>query len=430
MFKIILKNLWARRRRNAALLIELIIITVVAWAALDTMVVNLYVRNMPLGYDPDRLVAVEFGHVFINPDEENDSVRDAAMHRYASIVADFPEVETAVRVPGPLMLESTSYSCSTMSPDTVNYYHLFSYPIKPGWNMFDAIGIKSVGRSPSTEELVTRTYAQGEIVLSESAARVLFGDKDPVGHYIGEDGPGFDEEDASKVVGVVSDVRTRSNESDAMVYYYPQKWPQYDTAPIMLIRLKDGVSGREFINKYRDTVMRDFKGSANIYAYKFRTMPDISEEYLYKSGQTNSMRLRLVLAVFLLVNLLLGMAGIFMLQTRKRSEDAGIMLSFGSTPGRIRRMLLAEGAVLTTAAWAIGCMIYLKVAESVGLARGTGNMNVDMRMDVPWIASFGEHFAIVSLIVYVLVLAAVLAGICIPAWRISRVNPVDALRDE
>lgn len=108
MFKIILKNLWARRRRNAALLIELIIITVVAWAALDTMVVNLYVRNMPLGYDPDRLVAVEFGHVFINPDEENDSVRDAAMHRYASIVADFPEVETAVRVPGPLMLDRKS----------------------------------------------------------------------------------------------------------------------------------------------------------------------------------------------------------------------------------------------------------------------------------------------------------------------------------
>ncbi len=430
MFKIILKNLWARRGRNAALLVELIIITVVAWAALDTVVVNLYVRNMPLGYDPDRLVAVEFGHAYINPYEDNDQARDAAMHRYASIIGDLPEVEIAVRVPNPLMLESTSYSCNVMSPDTVNYYSLFSYPFCQGWNMFDAIGIKSVGRSPSTEELVTRTYAQGEIVLSESAARALFGDKDPVGHYVGEEGPGFDEADAFKIVGVVSDVRTRSNESDAMLYYLPNRFPQYDYSPNLLIRLKEGVSGREFVNKYRDMVLRDFKGSANIYAYKFRPVSDISDEYLYRSGYTNSVRLRLALAVFFLVNLLLGMAGIFMLQTRKRSEEAGIMLSFGSTPGRIRRMLLAEGAVLVTVAWVIGCLIYLKVAESVGLARGTGNMNVDMRMDVPWIASFGEHFAIVSLIVYVLVLAAVFAGICIPAWRISRVNPVDALRDE
>lgn len=58
MFKLIIKNLWSRRRRNAALLVELVIITLVAWISLDTVIVNTYVRNMPLGYDMERIVKI------------------------------------------------------------------------------------------------------------------------------------------------------------------------------------------------------------------------------------------------------------------------------------------------------------------------------------------------------------------------------------
>ena len=47
-----------------------------------------------------------------------------------------------------------------------------------------------------------------------------------------------------------------------------------------------------------------------------------------------------------------------------------------------------------------------------------------------WATDFTIHFIVISSIVLVLVLAVVLAGIYVPARRISHVNPVDALRDE
>ncbi len=428
MFKLIIKNLWSRRRRNAMLLIELIIITVVAWVSLDTVIVNTYVRNMPLGYDMERFVQIDFGHEGLKAEDENDDARERALKRFASNLESLPEVESVSRIDGN-MFESTGYSVNVLASDTVNHYSFFSYSFIPGWDMFATLGVKSVGRSPSTEELTSRTYARGEIVMSESGARLLFGDKDPVGSYIGKDLPDFKEEDAYKVVGVVTDIRPRSNESDALVFYRPNAWREYDWEPSMMIRLKEGVSPRSFVNEYRDMMTTEFRGG-NIFCYKVAPMTEFSDEYLYQSGYTNSMRLRVVLAVFFLVNLCLGIVGTFLLQTRKRTEDAGVMLSFGATPRRIRAMLLGEGAVLTTVACAVGFFIYYYIAKAIGLANGTGNMNVDMRPDVPWIASFGEHFAIVSLIIYLLILVTVLVGIYIPARRISCVNPVDALRDE
>lgn len=429
MFKLIIKNLWSRRRRNLVLMLELVIITVVAWASLDTVIVNTYVHNMPLGYDKDRLVVIDFGNNYEKAEYDNGDAREKALRQFASIIESLPEVESVARY-NSHSFESTGYSCSCVSADTIHYYSLFSNNFCPGWDFFSTFGMKSLGRSPSTQELVTREYAQGEVVLSESAARAFFGDMDPVGHYVGENRPDFDEEEASfKVVGVVTDVRPRSNESDAMIYYTPHRFIQYDYSPSMAIRLKEGVSAREFINKHRAMMERDLKGG-NLYCYNISTMAEVSDMYLYESGYTNSMRLRIILAVFFLVNLFLGIVGIFLLQTRKRTEDAGVMLSFGATPRYIRHMLLGEGVVLTTVSWAVGCLGYYYIAKSVGLARGIGDMNVDMRLDVPWIASFGEHFAIVSAVIYLLILAAVLLGIYIPARRISRISPVDALRDE
>ena len=429
MFKLIIKNLWGRRKRNLTLLIELIIVTVVAWASLDTVIVNLYVRNMPLGYDPSRLVIVTFGNAAFSAADDNPESFQRSLEQFNAMLKTLPEVESGSWIERTL-LESSGFSCSVFG-DSLHSVNVFNVSFIKGWNYFDVVGIKPVGRTPSTDELLNRGYARGECVVSESVARTFFGDMDAVGHYIGENDSDFNPDDAYKVVGVVTDIRPRSNESDAMVMYRPAPdWmlDSYLRYPEFCIRLKEGVSARAFINKYSDRI-GGFK-SGNLYVYKARPMTEAGEEYLYNSGYTNSMRLRVILAVFFLVNLFLGIVGIFLLQTRKRTEDAGVMLSFGATPRYIRRMLLGEGVVITTVSWAIGCIGYYFIAKSVGLATGIGNMNVDMRIDVPWIASFAQHFAIVSAIIYILILAAVLLGIYIPARRISRVNPVDALRDE
>ena len=49
MLKLILKNLWARRVRNAWLLAELILVTVLTWYITDPLFVLSYNQTLPLG---------------------------------------------------------------------------------------------------------------------------------------------------------------------------------------------------------------------------------------------------------------------------------------------------------------------------------------------------------------------------------------------
>ena len=105
----------------------------------------------------------------------------------------------------------------------------------------------------------------------------------------------------------------------------------------------------------------------------------------------------------------------------------GVMLSFGGTPGYIVRLLMGEGAVLTFVAALAGCLLYLQYAVKEGLERGNNWRQI---IDECWITDFTQHFLIVSFIVFFILLAVVLIGIYIPARKISRIPPTEALRDE
>ena len=63
MWKLILKNLWSRRKRNGWLMAELVLVSVVTFIIIDPIVVLNHYLNQPKGYDADRLCIVELGEV-------------------------------------------------------------------------------------------------------------------------------------------------------------------------------------------------------------------------------------------------------------------------------------------------------------------------------------------------------------------------------
>ena len=63
MLKLIFKNLWARRRRNIWVVVEMVLITVVAWVVLDPAIVTGYHLSLDPGYDIDRLVAINLAEI-------------------------------------------------------------------------------------------------------------------------------------------------------------------------------------------------------------------------------------------------------------------------------------------------------------------------------------------------------------------------------
>ena len=180
-----------------------------------------------------------------------------------------------------------------------------------------------------------------------------------------------------------------------------------------------------FLHEFKPWMLRQMR-AGNLYARELQSYDD-----LIASGEfftsTSVYRRNLSIALFFLVNLCLGVIGTFWLQTRTRREEVGVMLSYGATPRRIRFQLLGEGMVLTTVATLAGCFLYLQYGLSEGLHRGSAWMKSTMPC---WVDHFGQHFAIVSLIIYLILLVVVWVGIYIPARRISSIPPTEALRDE
>ena len=69
------------------------------------------------------------------------------------------------------------------------------------------------------------------------------------------------------------------------------------------------------------------------------------------------------------------------------------------------------------------------VVEPAG-QESPSSIGVEEATSAYWINHFGLHFTAVTLIVYLLLLIVVSIGIWMPAHKLSRISPVDALRDE
>ena len=105
MLKLILKNLWARRRRNVWLLAELILVSIVTWIILDPVIVTTYDRSIPLGYDTDRLCLVTLSTLQSQAPGYDEEAEDSAMimksyFNLTRLVKDYPGVESATPVLG------------------------------------------------------------------------------------------------------------------------------------------------------------------------------------------------------------------------------------------------------------------------------------------------------------------------------------------
>lgn len=430
MFKLIFKTLWARRRRNGWLLAELVVVCILSWAIFDPVLVLTHDRHLPLGFDSDRLclLSVDMLHPQApgyDPAAADSAGRVGAFLNLVQRVRQHPDVELSTPV------QSYTFPCSqgnasgvcTAEGDSVDRNVLQVYYL-PRTQFFETYGFQAC-KGPSPEELSDVSGFQ--VVLTENTLRTFFRTDDPRGKHFWE----CDEGDTAyiPIAGAVGTIRYRTTWRPNPICFLPMT--EADLADFIpdevriVLRLKEGVSMERFVHDFQPWMLANVR-AGNFYARDLTPYPRLIREQ--EAGEVSSIYHRnLLVAVFFLVNLCLGVVGTFWLQTRARREEIGVMLSFGSTPRRIIALLLGEGAVLTTVAVLAGCFIYLQYALSEGLAAVNEWINPT---ETYWTDSFPLHFLAVSAFVYLLLLVVVLAGVYIPARRISRIPPTEALREE
>ena len=441
MFNLIFKNIWARRKRNGWLFIELVAVAIVSWVIFDPVVVGLYVRNLPTGYDTDRLCRISLGRYYEGASQfsaEADSTLFEDIDRIMYQARNLNDVESSTQLLGFAYPGSMGNSNSTyVNPnDTTRLLRVSNMYYKPRTDFFKTFGIQPAD-GYTVEQLEEAVLPANSTLLSEDGARYLYGDNRSdmrlsiPPQYLSMVPDWKDR----TVTGVFKSFKMNNGNRAIPVAFYKFSKDDNNGTDVpaqtyILVRVKKEVNLDKFIDDFNQNGIKQLH-SGNLYARSIMKFSSVMEER--DTFYLNAMRMRYVLAAFFMISLCLGVIGTFWLQTKVRKEDIGVMLSFGGTPKTIMRMLMGEGALLCTIAVIIGCLIYMQYGISEGLVNDYlwGGAREDSPMVADsWIDSFPQHFLIVSGIIWLIMMIVVLIGIFIPAYKISHVQPTEALRDE
>lgn len=431
MLKLILKSLWKRRVRNVWLLSELILVTVLTWYITDPLFVLSYNRSLPLGYDPDGLLMAPIGNLPSNAPgydaTEADSVHTMEnMYRLLYKLRDYPGVQSAAPMvtfafPGSGGSVSNSYAYDTLAVCASISYFI------PHTGFFETFGFKTY-EGKTLRELDAMDYQPNDLIVSVDLQQTLPELERLTGkrlYNIERD----DELDTTffSIKGVIEKIRFSRYEQGRHAFFEPQLNIYSDAVwdeGVFLIRLKPDVSEQRFLEDFRMWAHSNLK-AGNLYVDKVISYREQLEKQDYNSGIVNKYRMNVILAIFFFVNLVLGVTGTFWFQTNSRREEVGIMLAYGASSGNICRLLMGEATVLALFAWLVGCLIYLQYGLSEGAWYEQGYVVSSL-----WINNFWLHYVAVSLVVCLVIIVLVLLGVFIPAYKISRIPPTEALRDE
>jgi putative ABC transport system permease protein len=275
---------------------------------------------------------------------------------------------------------------------------------------FDALDIKlTAGRLLSEDDLAG---APRVALINEALARREFPDEDPIGRRIlvQELVPGKTElgkEIAWEIVGVIAGEKITGlgDEISAGMYVSNQQSPTYS---INLI-VRAGIPPQSLQKAVRsaiDTINKDQAIS------DIRTLEQIVDQSMLGNRVASTL-----LAGFASIALLLaavGIYGVISYTAAQRTRELGIRAALGASARDLRKLIFRGGMRLTL----------------IGLSIGLAGTFAGTRVMSSMLYGIGTDDALT--IAVVAVLLSIVAGVAcfVPAWRITKADPMEALRDQ
>ena len=280
--------------------------------------------------------------------------------------------------------DAPSADTYSVSPD---YFRVLRIPLKRGRMFTEA----------------DREGAPPVALISESTARSLFANADPLTEHVavgGRDGKSW-----ASIVGIVGDVRQHGlDEGSQMEVYLPQA-QNVNFAYTMLMRTRGDPAASE-------NAVRAAFAAVDPTQPLTRIKP--LDAYLADTLATRTFTLVLLMlfGALALVLASIGIYGVFAYSVTARQREVGIRMALGAAQRDVLRMVLRQGLVLAAAGLAIG------IAAALGLARFLGTLlyQVEPADPVTFVGAAAGLTAIA------------LAATYVPARRASRIDPMAALR--
>jgi len=287
--------------------------------------------------------------------------------------------------------------------------------ISPGY--FDVFGIPILkGRDFSFADDAS---APGVVIINEAMARRFWPTGDPLNDQliIGRGmRPAYDQEPVRRIIGIVGNVRDTNLRDAARPAMYVPMAQEPDDVTVVNVKLlplvwvartatdPHGISGPI------KSALESSVGQLPV--TRIRTLTDVVSE---STARTRFNTWLMTAFGFCALGLAaIGVYGLVAHWVQQRSREIGLRLALGAEGAGIARMVVRQGMTLAAIGVAIG------IVGAFGLARTIRGLLYGVPADDPVV------FVSIALLLTLVALAAV----SIPAWRASRIDPLDALRVE
>jgi predicted permease len=283
-------------------------------------------------------------------------------------------------------------------PETVAPIDMMVRGAEPGF--FPAIGIPLLrGRLFTTDERLERAHVA---VITQAAARAFFPNENPIGKHLKSTFTGG----VVEVVGVVGDTRWFPSEPPQPTLYWPIYGNDYSVATIVVRSPRNVDALAMPIEKIVGQLDPDLAVSDVMTIREALGKATIDSQF--------DSILVLAFAVIALVLAAAGLYGVLAYLVTQRTSEIGIRIALGARRESVLGLVMIDGLRPAVIGLVLG------MAASAGVVRLIRSMLYETSPLDPSV------FAVVAM---TLLVVAALACI-LPAWRASRLDPMQALRTE
>ena len=418
MINQIFKQIWAERRLNGWLLLELIAVFFFLLIMCDFLWVKVKNYTESPGFDHENTYILQLkllnpaAPYYVDP-EENTMTRYEELIRLTDQIKLYPDIETLS-----LSMYTKPYTMGgyweSVTADTLSFGSMRIRQISASYlEVFRMT-------SPNGNPISIDPEAARQAIIPESLAKKLYGSAD---NALGKDIrlSGQEENNNARVVAVCANYKVHDFDPFDDTYFeilrpdVIEKTANENVTMLdVIVRVRPG-AGKHFLENF-EAEMGERLRVNNLYVSTVISSEKLRDDVVGKMLRQDVLLMIYVL-IFVLIVAFLGIFGSFWLRTRQRKCEIGIRMAMGASKNTISFTMIIEGFCLLLVSILPALIIYvnLLIAEVLDIAR------LDFTLGRVMIALGASLFIIVIIIV---------GGIYQPAMQAASTPPVDALRDE
>lgn len=419
----LIHKMWNERRSNVAPVAGLFITFILMWYCMDIFYVSMNSLLKSSGYNIDHVYRVEmranrtFSYEGMDMEQINEINRKNA-ERILSRLQNVNGVEAATLIMGTTPYTGNMFQAYALEQDTMLTEAKVIYTTK---GYFDTFGVDADKEMLEHWGEIAPRYA----AVTPELAQGVWGEVDVKGRlfkdfYSVQYSPTDEYREMNKftVGSVIPSMRLEEFERFEPFVIAPMPLYMYMPSADFFIRVRSKVDSdhfvEDFMNEYRHELSQGPSYLNNVEALK-----QTRDTYNLSNGNTLVMRGVLSVMIFFLLNIFLGIGGIFWFRMQGRVKEIGVKKAMGATNVSIVLEVMAEVVYILLFA------VLPAIVVCAFLAYNDIIITINDLMDNS-IGRFG--MAIVLTLVAFLIISIIAAAI--PATRAMRILPIDALKEK